>query len=65
MVDVTTPFTKMLLLIGLHSITIQDKESGCSKLHIMAARLDDVDFMGICQSIPPLPDYTCKQGSQT
>ena len=62
MVDVTTPSTKMLLLIGLH---LQDKESGCSKLHIMAARLDDVDFTGICQCIPPLLDYTCKQGSQT
>ena len=32
----------------------------------MAARLvDDVDFAGICQCIPPVPDYTCKQGSQT
>ena len=31
----------------------------------MAARLDDVDFTGICQCIPPVPDYTCKQGSQT
>ena len=48
------------------SITIQDKESDCSKLHIMAARLvDDVDFTGICQCIPPVIDYTCKQGSQT
>ena len=32
----------------------------------MAARLvDDVDFTGICQCIPPVTDYTCKQGSQT
>ena len=31
----------------------------------MAARLDDVDFTGICQCIPPVPDYTCKQESQT
>ena len=30
----------------------------------MAAILDDVNFTGICQCIPPLPDYTCKQGSQ-
>ena len=32
----------------------------------MAARLvDNVDFTGICQCIPPVTDYTCKQGSQT
>ena len=32
----------------------------------MAARLvDGVNFTGICQCIPTVPDYTCKQGSQT
>ena len=31
----------------------------------MAVRIDDVDFTGICQSMPLIPDPSCKQGSQT
>ena len=31
----------------------------------MAVRIDDVDFTGICQCMPPIPDPSCKQGSQT
>ena len=31
----------------------------------MAVRIDDVDFTGICQYMPPIPDPSCKQGSQT
>ena len=31
----------------------------------MAARLDYVDFTGVCQCIPPVSDYTCKTKSQT
>ena len=31
----------------------------------MVVRIDDVDFTGICQCMPPIPDPSCKQGSQT
>ena len=31
----------------------------------MAVRIDDVDFTGICQCMPPIPHPSCKQGSQT
>ena len=30
----------------------------------MAVRIDDVDFTGKCQCMPPIPDSSCKQGSQ-
>ena len=31
----------------------------------MAVRIDDVDFTGICQCMPPISDFSFKQGSQT
>ena len=31
----------------------------------MAVKIDDVDFTGICQCMPPIADPSWKQGSQT